>query len=490
MKKAALLTILAALTALMASCGGGGGGANFAQNPAAGTIDAGRVQGDLSAAEVAPPELINAPEEAEAVSQMMSGADFSDPDDETDIDDAADIDSDIDSAGRIMERGQQAAPPLGASGGPSVNDYYVPAKAFDGIYSSWWAGKLKAKKWELFYGFQNAHNLTSLDLNFYSIDYLPKKTTVYTSLDGIHWTKQAKIKNNKSNGKGKKNDVSTKITLNVTAKYIRILMKGNPKSGFPIIRDIAWTPFVEKLGAYAAPGANDNYYFASNMFDGNLAKQWAGAAGVTEWNIYYHFAKPRMLGQFTVQLPNVNFRVPQMTLMVSEDGENWTAVGDLKQTYPPSLFVGREASYFRLQMVGAPASTYPVINEITFDLPVGAAGGPNEKEGVWTPANAFDGNLNTWWVGKNLAGAWDLFYSFAAPKPVNTVTIHFYAASHAAGTTELLTSIDGIDWTSAGTFPTGKDQAITLGKSAKFIHFKMAGNPLVGYPLVKDIDIK
>lgn len=370
-------------------------------------------------------------------------------------------------------------PPQGASGGVSYTSWYVPEKAFDGDYHSWWAGAPGLASWNLYYGFAAPQRIDTLAINFWGVDYVPATVNVWTSVDGYHWIRAGRMAQGSS---------KPSIQINATVQYVWIQMIGTPTIGYVIIREVEWTPFVNHLGAYAAPGANDDYYFPSNMFDGNVNTQWAGKVGAAAWDVYYHFKAPRSIGQFTVMLFNINYRSPEMTLLVSNDGVNWDNLGPLGPGASPSLFVGaREVSYVWLQMRGAPASGFPVIGEITMDYPLGASGGPNENAVPWPASNAFDSNMNTWWVGKQLQTEWNLFYKYNAPTALSTITINYYSVKHAPVTTNLFTSSDGTKWTQAATFPAGATPQVTLNASVKYLRFQMLGTPAVGYPLVKDI---
>ena len=387
----------------------------------------------------------------------------------------------VDDAGRVTERHVKQLPPAGASGGPGVNDYYVPAKAFDGNQRTWWTGFVDAKKWDLYYGFRNPHFIETLNLNFYNQDYIPQKVNVYMSADGVKWTRVAKLKNKKGQ------TFNPDVAVQSDAQYIWIEMQGNPRSGFPIIRDIGWTPFVEHPGAFATPGANDSYYFASNMFDGNTATQWAGAVNAGAWDIYYGFAQPRFVGVIKIDLFNINYRPAETTLLVSRDGVAWENLGSFGTVWPQAMFVGREIQSFKIEMRGNPISGSPNIREITYDLPAGAFATPNEKPLSWPAANAFDNTPSTWWVGKSYAGEWNVFYGFENPASVGTVTIRYYSVNHTPQTTKLFTSEDGVTWTPSGTFPAGAAPSVTLNDTVRYLRFAMQGNPTVGYPLVRDI---
>jgi hypothetical protein len=429
------------------------------------------------------PRLVDAPETTAALAALASGESlYEENEDDFKSIDAGALDVEDDDADLMQAmRKVQQVPPAGASGGPSVNDYYVPANAFDGNYKSWWAGKVDAKKWDLFYGFEATHYLDSLNLNFYGSDYIPGKVYIYVSADGRNWERVAKLKDKK------KEPFNPDVVVSRNVRYIWIRMQGNPRSGFPLVRDIGWMPYAERVGAYAAPGSDDNWYFASNMFDGNAETLWAGEPAAGEWNVYYGFSESRFIGVVAVDLFSVNHRPADMELFVSADGEAWESLGSFGSVWPPAKFAGRQAKYFKITMTGNPPSGYPVVREITYDLPAGAFSAPDENPVSWPAANAFDGNLNTWWVGRQQAGAWDVYYGFAAPAAVGTITVNFYSVNHMPRAMELYTSSDGIVWTHAGAFPAGATPTLALNSTVKYLRFSMQGNPIVGYPLVRDI---
>jgi hypothetical protein len=461
------IAVLMALFALMlSSCGGGGGGGATSDTQAVAATDS-----VLADVQVDSPKLVSAPEADAAISAMKAGG--SNADDVTE----EQVDAEVDSVSVTVAA---TVPPLGASGGPDVNTYYVPSKAFDGEYNTWWAGEVKAGAWELVYGFQQVRTLTRLHLNFYSEDYLPRHIWILTSMDGLNWTKQARVQWNK---------YTADVTLNnVPCRYVRFYMRGNPKSGFPLVRDINWFPQVERKGSFAEPSVNENYYFPTNMFDNRTDTWWAGLPNAGAWQVYYFIKEPKLLGDMTMDFFNVNYRPQKMTLFITNDGETWEEVGAFSNyVWPPRLFVGRSALGIKLEMSGNPASTFPLVRDINFAFHAGAYAAPNENNVSWPAPNAFDGNPNTWWVGKQQAGSWNVFYGFTQPTAVGSVTLSMYSTNHRPQSVELFISNDGETWTSAGLFPPGAAPTLAVNATTSFLRISMQGNPAVGYPIIKDI---
>lgn len=371
-----------------------------------------------------------------------------------------------------------APPAAGASGGPSYNSYYVPANAFDGNYKSWWVGQSGAGAWDLYYGFKTTVNFRSISVNFYSAQHQPAQTVVYVSPNGTTWKQVGTLTPGGP----------TTIATNKSGMYLRLSMSGNPAIGYPLIRDVDWTPVVENAGAYAEPGYNDNNYFASNAVDGDPNTWWAGAVNAGAWDFYYGFSQPTVLGTFQVTLYNAAYRPTSMKLLVSNDGLAWQDLGELSAGAAPFMYVNQAVSYFRIQMAGNPQTGYPLIKDIAFGNAPGAFGGPNYND-FYIPANAFDGNLSTWWTGQQGATRWELFYNYAAARTVNTVAIDYYSLNHVPATATLYVSADGANWTEAGTFAHVPTPSLAVGATAKNIRIVFDGAPLTGFPLIRDISI-
>lgn len=436
-----MLTALVGLAAIVSSCGGGGGGS--VSSPTA--LSNGTGAPALQTGGETAPVLMEAPR----------------------------------AAGKKEVKGRPAEgeiPVLGASGGPSYNDYYVPEKAFDGNYRSWWVGESGAGTWELYYGFKTSIEFTSISVNFFDADHQPAVTTVYVSPNGKTW---------KEIGTLTPGGPRTINTLK-TGMFLRLSMSGSPAVGYPLVRDVDWTPVVENIGAYAAPGYNDDFYFASNALDSEPNSWWVGAINAGEWDFYYGFKEPTMLGAFQVYLYDPTYRPTSMKLLVSNDGITWQDLGELPAGSTPFVYVTEVVSYFRIQMSGNPQSGYPLIKTIKFGNSPGAVAGPNFND-FYVPANAFDGNPATWWAGQQGAAQWEMYYSLPAIKTLNTVTINFYSMNHTPATAALYTSVDGVNWTPAGTAAATLSTTLTVGADAKFVHIVFDGTPVVGYPLVTDI---
>jgi hypothetical protein len=66
-----------------------------------------------------------------------------------------------------------------------------------------------------------------------------------------------------------------------------------------------------------------------------------------------------------------------MNLYTSDTGEDgsWTFVGKMGPSAKAAQYLGQTTSYVRIEMSGNPASTYPYIRDISWDIPVGASSG-------------------------------------------------------------------------------------------------------------------
>jgi hypothetical protein len=462
-------TALFGMILAMSSCGGSGGAGSDA-------LSAGQPE-PQAAASAAPVLIVDENREA----PMLLG-------DEQPMKSVSTAFADTQSAARAATpaAGANCSSPAqpGAAGGPGINDYYTPANAFDGNYRTWWAGAKNPAHWELCFGFQETYEFESININFYNSDYVPGNLFVDVSLDGSGWTRAAHVNRNSFPGA---------ISLNsVRARFIRITMDGKPRSGFPIIREISWLPFVEKAGAFALPGANDTWYFPSNAFDGDQDTWWAGEPGAGAWDVYYNFETPRFISMATFHLFNMNYFNENMVLYVSGDGETWERAGALgpgpnTSPFNASVFVGRTVLYLHLEIRGNMPSTYPLIKDVTFGLPAGAATG--DSINTWyQAANAFDGDAQTLWVGRRGTDTWNLFYTYDAPINIQNINIAYFAATHAPGETEVLVSNDAITWESVG-----RSSAFTIDtpveRTARYVRFIMRGNPSTDVPVLRDIRI-
>lgn len=449
-RTAEIILLLSSMSIIMASCGGG------ASQPVSYTEERAAASEEFAALDTA---VVSEPPALEGGFKSVAYEDIDE---------------------RVAVAAQPAPP--GASGGPSMNDYYVPSKAFDGNYKSWWVGDAPPQKWNLYYGFTRSYHFDTVYMNFYNNDYVPPHIAVYASDDGVNWRNIANVA---------QSGYRAIIPVNADARYLKFFMNGRPKSGYPLIREIAWLPFVEKPGAFALPGVNDAYYFPSNAFDGDQNTWWAGEAGAPSWDVYYRNTSSRPVSMFTAHLFNINYYTDKMTLYISGDGLNWTRVGELgpgpnETTFKASIYVGRPVAYMKLHIEGASPSKFPLIKDISWDFETGPVSGDSFSS-YYKAANAFDNQPNTWWVGRSGAGAWDVFYAFAQPVAVGALRLQFYAATHAPSSTEVLTSNDGVNWTSAGAVVSNDAAPLPVNRTARFLRFSMRGNPAVGYPLVKDI---
>ena len=458
--------MLVCFSLTLASCGGGGGSSSPAGVSPGASSDSSLILSESGDAEA--PTLQDAPDANANIEAMKKGETF-----DTDTVSQSDIDQTI-----TDESVESSAPLTGASGGPSVNDYYTPAKAFDGNYNSWWAGAVNEKRWALYYAFEKSYYIDKMDLNFYTDDFAPKHVFVFISTDGVHWSNRAHIMAKKYH---------QVVEINRQVKYIKVVMKGKPTSGFPLVRDIAWLPFVEKTGTYATPGANDIFYNASYAFDGKSDTQWVGQKDNGSWDVYYNFSEPRMVGGVTATMPSINYRPQQMNVLISDDGLNWTLIGDMATTYPPSKFVGLETQHVKLELRGNPASGFPYIHTIAFDFPDGANSPHCHNENFWPASKAFDGDSNSEWTGTQGLGEWDLFYKYPSPQYIGLLAMSFHDGNYRPEAITAYVSDDGVTWTEAGSLGVDAPSSLFVDKTASHLWLKMTGNPASQFPLVREV---
>jgi len=301
-------------------------------------------------------------------------------------------------------------PPQGAYAEGTINSYYTPANAFDRNFNTWWVGAVGIGSWDLYYGFAESTYIDQLSINFYGTTYAPTQISVKISTDGLNWTDMGAMPAGNSN---------PYISINKQIRYFWIDMDGNPGTGYPLIKDVTYTPPTPDMeGATGGPGQDDYLYQAAYAFDGNPEKIWVGAKSAGKWDLYYHFPQPQDIELLTVQFQSMNYTPATMTLYLSDDGINWDDAGFLGKganttPYNAYLFVATTTSYMRLAMQGNPASTFPLIKDITFTIPQGAFSGDSENS-TYQAINAFDSNSGTWWVGDTDKEHWDLIYAYAA----------------------------------------------------------------------------
>jgi hypothetical protein len=120
--------------------------------------------------------------------------------------------------------------------------------------------------------------------------------------------------------------------------------------------------------------------------------------------------------------------------------------------------------------------------------PAQGASGNNTINAYYKPDNAFDGDMNTWWVGAVGAGAWDLYYGFPDVRVMDSLNITFYGATYVPSSVVLKVSTDGCNWTDLGAMSAGVKPAINVKRSVRYLWVEMAGNPATNYPLIRDID--
>lgn len=383
----------------------------------------------------------------------------------------------------ITKAEADAPPPLGASAEGTINSWYTPDKAFDGNLKSWWVGEVNRGNWDLFYGFDNARPLERISINFYGSDYVPSTITLKISVDGITWTEAGVFAAGNS---------KPEWTVTGDWKYLWIDMDGNPAIGYPLIRDVDWLPVAGNTGVSGGPGANDDWYFTTNAFDGDENTWWVGRPNAGAWDLYYAFETPRFIQMVTIKFYTINYIPGATNILASEDGYTWTDLGELgpgpnASPYTGYFYAGKSMKYLHIKMQGNPPSTYPLIKDISFEIPEGASSGDSMNT-FYKAGNAFDGDDNTWWVGGQNRNSWDLVYRFPVPRYLSSVRVKFYSNNHTPQATAVYVSDDGETWTPQAPLPAGSTPVTALYATPRFLRFHFEGAPAVGYPLIKDIE--
>lgn len=246
-------------------------------------------------------------------------------------------------------------PAPGASADSAYNVWYAPSKAFDGDYKSWWVGSTSATSWNLYYAFPAAQKMDKISVNYYGPTYVPATTTLWTSLDGFHWTKTATLPAGNS---------KPSVAVNKTVAYIWFQMAGTPAIGYPLIRDVDWMPIANNYGANAEPGSDDDWYFPSNAFDNNPNTWWVGKTGAPAWDIYYGYRQPTALNTITVNYYNEKYAPATTTLSISSDGVNWTTLASKPASPTVAFTVGATTQYIRVNMQGASVIGMPLVKDV------------------------------------------------------------------------------------------------------------------------------
>ena len=388
-----------------------------------------------------------------------------------------------DPASVVVDCGINGLSPGHASATPNSDELkYPPDNLVDGNLNSWWIGTPDTMNWIIVYHLPQEQAMFAVTAHFYSINYVPPDMMLQVSDDGVNWT------NAGSFGPGA-NTAPFDMTAfsGQSAKYIRIVMSGNPPSTFPLIQDIT----VGAPQGAVSPDSINTTYHAGNAFDGNMNSWWVGKQNNDTWELLYGLPATRHVEMLTASFYNINYIPGAVTLHASQDGVTWITIDDLgpganASPMTMSARIGRDIRYLRLEMAGNPASTYPLIRDISLDLPQGGSSG-DSKNTTYHAGNAFDGNMNSWWVGDQNKNEWALYYGFTAPTAVDTVTVNYYGDAYAPQATGLYMSDDGETWTHAGTFPAGATPQLSVGQTTTYLKFIMAGAPQIGVPLIKDI---
>ena len=246
-------------------------------------------------------------------------------------------------------------------------------------------------------------------------------------------------------------------------------------------------------GASGGPDIN-GFYVNAKAFDGNYNSWWVGTVGTDRWDLYYGFSQSWHMDDIFINFYNANYVPTTINIYYSDDGATWNLGGTMPPgDDKPTLNINVDLKYIWIEMLGTPAVTYPLIRDIDW-LPVfesetstgGLNFGPSNNPDLYYPSNVFDGDLNTWWVGKLSNGTWDIYYNFGTEKILSEFTVYWYSINHQPPTSTLYYSDDGITWNQAGDFIWGPTSAATLARKATYIRVNMNGNPTTNFPLIRD----
>lgn len=238
------------------------------------------------------------------------------------------------------------------------------------------------------------------------------------------------------------------------------------------------------------------FYVNTKAFDGDYKSWWTGATGYGSWDLYYGFSSVWHMDDIFINFYAATHTPANVSIYYSSNGITWTLAGVMPGgNDKPTLNINQDLKYIRIKMTGTPAIGYPLIRDVDW-LPVfesntstgGLAGGPSYNQNMYFPSNAFDTDINSWWVGTIGTGAWDLYYNLGTPTFVNRVYVSYFNINYQPPTTTLKYSNDGITWTTAENFPPAvPPTSASLVRTAQYWKIEMVGNPVTNYPLIRTI---
>jgi len=126
-----------------------------------------------------------------------------------------------------------------ASGGPSSQPAFSPARAFDGNSESYWFGEPLADNWELNYALSSPRSIESITIEYHDATFIPQKAELYVS-DGETSLKLGEFSSNPH----------STVAVGGKWKNVRLAFSGkNAKTGNPAsIREVTFTPNLSSLG--------------------------------------------------------------------------------------------------------------------------------------------------------------------------------------------------------------------------------------------------
>jgi poly(beta-D-mannuronate) lyase len=197
---------------------------------------------------------------------------------------------------------------------------------------------------------------------------------------------------------------------------------------------------------------------ASAAVDGQLNTWWAGSGLGTSLTLDLGSAK--QVKQVRIAFHAGDERVYNFEIQSSNDGKGYTSAGSFQSTGTTRAFeifqVTAPGRYLRIVGSGNSVDRTNAYREVQVFAaaslvqlsPVSVAATPTDPN---APASrAIDDNLNTEWAGAG-AGA-QLTFDFGANKSIKQVRIAFYNGNARVYGFQVQTSLDGRNYTSAGSF--------------------------------------
>ena len=330
------------------------------------------------------------------------------------------------------------------SGGPNFPGNQGPSAALDGNPATYWAGDPGKDAWVLVFDQGRKAKLNTITVQYFSLRYIAKTTTVLISDDGQSWTEVGVL------------PVAESATLEVKreTRYLKFDMKEKSQDKQPAIREVKFalgdgsgqdsvSPAPSTRAAKITVSGGPNFpgnQGPSAALDGNPATYWAGDPGKDAWQLVFDQGRKVALNAITVQYFSLRYIAKTTIALISDDGQSWTEVGVLPLAENASLEVKRETRFLKLDMKEKSQDKQPAIREVKFTVS-DSAGAQDSALTTTATASASKGIGNEWPKqavevtipvsdgGKQMA----VWFTPAAdaPKPL-LVGLHTWSSSYAS----------------------------------------------------------